>query len=659
MPAPARIDVFAPITKRERDPKTGHLYVYGKMTGPDLDRDQQGMDSLWLKAAVPEWFQRGNIREQHDGKRAIGKALQLEEKPDGWYIGAKIVDKAAIEKVEEDVLTGFSIGIKGPRLDMTKTDYPRGLVTGGRICETSLVDVPCLPTATISDHWEIPLAKADDAGELQPVDEPELVRVEVAATAETYGLPAELYNRLASPVKQALADLAAAGAAVTAIPEDAAKAEDPATPVVVNVTVSGQLVPDTALADVLADAARQGAESYLERAEAADLLKGDFTAAQRRKMAASGEAMPDGSYPIPSKAYLRKAIRAVGRGSGDHNAIRRHILKRARALGLESMVPENWQADGSVKDTDAAKALLADLADLGFTPEAALGKADDDGAGAPPAQDVEDAKSAISIIAKLIVSEAQSLAVGNLNEACDISLLLQATNALKWFINAEQREPVDADGMDISLAEEPDLAKAGKAKNGGKLAPPFKKKGAPADQDEDEDGGEDGDAADRDDEDAGKKPAAKKTDDGALLTKAEAAEAIKAAVAEALAATPAEPETSPADEPEGVTKAELAEMIKTAVAEARTVDEERIETLTADLAKAQGEIESIKAQPVPGGPVLTRTSAQQAAATKSDAADLRAQAAELLEKAEKFSGNKDLAQGYRDRAKALLAKAAA
>ena len=37
MTVPAQLDLYAPITKRERDPKTGHLYVYGKITGSDLD----------------------------------------------------------------------------------------------------------------------------------------------------------------------------------------------------------------------------------------------------------------------------------------------------------------------------------------------------------------------------------------------------------------------------------------------------------------------------------------------------------------------------------------------------------------------------------------------------------------------------------------------
>lgn len=39
----------------------------------------------------------------------------------------------------------------------------------------------------------------------------------------------------------------------------------------------------------------------------------DYTAQQRRDMAASGAAMPGGRFPIRNRAELENAIRAVGR----------------------------------------------------------------------------------------------------------------------------------------------------------------------------------------------------------------------------------------------------------------------------------------------------------------------------------------------------------
>jgi hypothetical protein len=68
-----------------------------------------------------------------------------------------------------------------------------------------------------------------------------------------------------------------------------------------------------------------------------------------------GYAMPDGSYYIRAGAVgasdLDNAINAVGRGEpqSSHNAIRVHIMKRAKALGLSDKIPADWQADGSLK----------------------------------------------------------------------------------------------------------------------------------------------------------------------------------------------------------------------------------------------------------------------------------------------------------------------
>lgn len=77
----------------------------------------------------------------------------------------------------------------------------------------------------------------------------------------------------------------------------------------------------------------------------------------RRKLAAKGQAMPDpqgggGRYPIRNRADLEKAIKAVGRAKGGEEgrrAVRRWIIKRARALGLSNLIPDNWASDGSLK----------------------------------------------------------------------------------------------------------------------------------------------------------------------------------------------------------------------------------------------------------------------------------------------------------------------
>src|SRR5262249_33457218 len=77
-----------------------------------------------------------------------------------------------------------------------------------------------------------------------------------------------------------------------------------------------------------------------------DLEKAKYNAAQLQRMPKDGEAFrtPQGapSSPIGDKEALGNAIRAVGRGSGDHDAIRSYITRRAKALGASDMIPDSW-----------------------------------------------------------------------------------------------------------------------------------------------------------------------------------------------------------------------------------------------------------------------------------------------------------------------------
>lgn len=73
-----------------------------------------------------------------------------------------------------------------------------------------------------------------------------------------------------------------------------------------------------------------------------DLQKRKFSTEQRRTMAEAGHAMPDGSYPIGNKNDLMNAIRSWGRGGSDPK-VKAHIKRRAKEMGMESMIPENWK----------------------------------------------------------------------------------------------------------------------------------------------------------------------------------------------------------------------------------------------------------------------------------------------------------------------------
>ena len=69
----------------------------------------------------------------------------------------------------------------------------------------------------------------------------------------------------------------------------------------------------------------------------------DISKDVRERLASEGKAMPDGSYPIRNVSDLKNAIQAFGRAKeSEKTAVRKHIVKRARGLGRQDLIPENW-----------------------------------------------------------------------------------------------------------------------------------------------------------------------------------------------------------------------------------------------------------------------------------------------------------------------------
>ena len=93
---------------------------------------------------------------------------------------------------------------------------------------------------------------------------------------------------------------------------------------------------------------------------------------ERQKLAKSGKAMPGGSFPIRNGEDLKNAIKAFGRAKSSEKAdVKRHIIKRARALGKSDLIPDTWGSYSSKAVTASAEELKARLASA----EERLGKA--------------------------------------------------------------------------------------------------------------------------------------------------------------------------------------------------------------------------------------------------------------------------------------------
>jgi hypothetical protein len=109
-------------------------------------------------------------------------------------------------------------------------------------------------------------------------------------------------------------------------------------------------------------------KSSKERADA--YLKRDFSADDRKRLASSGAALPDGSFPIENASDLENAVHAYGRAS-DKPKAKAHIIAHAKTLGCTDKLPDGWVG----KSLTAATAALLKSAWSIFEDKAVVDKA--------------------------------------------------------------------------------------------------------------------------------------------------------------------------------------------------------------------------------------------------------------------------------------------
>lgn len=187
--------------------------------------------------------------------------------------------------------------------------------------------------------------------------------------------------------------------------------------------------------------------AMMARIHGASVRKAEkYDTKDRKRMASGGQAMDDGSYPIADAEDLDNAIHAVGRGGADHDAIRRHVIARAKALGASSKIPDNWASNGSLKQ--------------------AVSKADGGNEPGDPAWEAQDASAAQSLIGQILAlrpavralasREGTEVGAGHMDDLADVcdlqqvdDLLMSAAKLLGGFAVSERAEA----GADVAKAQ--------------------------------------------------------------------------------------------------------------------------------------------------------------------------------------------------------------
>ena len=88
-------------------------------------------------------------------------------------------------------------------------------------------------------------------------------------------------------------------------------------------------------------AAEKLAKQAAKEAKIEAYMKREFTEEQRRTMAHNGQAMKGGGFPIANRSDLKNAVRAIGRAKNPEKT-KRHIIGRARAMGMTEHIPDKW-----------------------------------------------------------------------------------------------------------------------------------------------------------------------------------------------------------------------------------------------------------------------------------------------------------------------------
>lgn len=152
------------------------------------------------------------------------------------------------------------------------------------------------------------------------------------------------------------------------------------------------------------------------------------------------EAKPDGTVEKPDEVEPEQKSLTIG------EAREKEGLPADPAADVPVVIPTEKAARPEFTERDRMKAMA-------LVTKAARG------AAAGEQSDIDGASEAIAVISRLIESECEGLANGDMGELDDIQLLIEATCALKYFMNSERREDMSDDMAYAYLAASADIEK--------------------------------------------------------------------------------------------------------------------------------------------------------------------------------------------------------
>lgn len=385
--AAAAIDAVAPTQTDQDVTWSGPLCFEGEMTG---DGREIAPNALKWDLPVPlRWSVEDN--GAHKGAVVVGQITDVERQADGAIMGRGYFDmgsdagREAARQVDTGLTPGVSVdlddiafevrvnpnvGAMGGEKEEFDSDgrqiIGRGsskdelmYVTDARLRGATQVSIPAFAKAKMTLDQPLNLAASAAPEALEPELEG-FSAEEIAAfnwVDDAGGLP-QYMKRIATHLKEKGMEEGNAIATAVNVCKKACATGDLNYPGVQQENAGSKAEACAAVADWEAKKGKSHADN-VGKSDNKDSSKHDaeteafrdVSTKERKAEAKTGDAMPDGSYPIADEGDLKNAIQAYGRAK-DPEAVKAHIVKRAKALGLTKLLPESWGVPDGDNDAD-------------------------------------------------------------------------------------------------------------------------------------------------------------------------------------------------------------------------------------------------------------------------------------------------------------------